>query len=225
MPEQVKCPSCSTALRVPDTLLGKNVKCPKCQTTFLAELEELDQPEGIVHEPESSAARRRRPSPPQEEELKEFPDEEDEEEERPRPRGRRRRSTAAARSAVAGPAISLMIVGGIGIVVAIAYLVMQAMNIDLARQQVGPQANDPAFQAGLRFGKTAAYVGGTAGIFWGIFVLVGAVMMKQLKSYGLAMTTCILAMVPCNCCCVLGLPFGIWGLTALNKPGVKDAFS
>jgi predicted Zn finger-like uncharacterized protein len=36
MPEQIRCPSCNAALRVPDNLLGKNVKCPKCQKTFTA---------------------------------------------------------------------------------------------------------------------------------------------------------------------------------------------
>jgi len=35
MPEIVSCPSCGKQLRVPDSLLGKNVKCPQCATTFI----------------------------------------------------------------------------------------------------------------------------------------------------------------------------------------------
>jgi predicted Zn finger-like uncharacterized protein len=35
MPEIVTCPSCNKQLRVPDTLIGKNVKCPQCGTTFV----------------------------------------------------------------------------------------------------------------------------------------------------------------------------------------------
>jgi len=35
----------------------------------------------------------------------------------------------------------------------------------------------------------------------------------------------IVAMVPCNICCLLGLPFGIWALVVIVRPEVKDAFS
>lgn len=230
MPEQIRCPSCNAALRVPESLLGKNVKCPKCQKAFLAELEEPAELEEIVQEPAPSAARRRPKLPEDAEEEEEFPPEEEleEEEERPRRRKRRRRSTAIAESAVAGPAISLMVVGCLGIIIAIVYLVMLARNVDVAGQQP-PRSSDPAFQAsyafGQRIGKVTGLVWGSLGIFWGIFLLIGALRMKQLKNFGLAMTTSILAMLPCNCCFVLGLPFGIWALVALNKPEVKDSFS
>ena len=56
------------------------------------------------------------------------------------------------------------------------------------------------------------------------FVLVGAIKMLRLRAYGLAMAACIVAMLPCQCCCILGLPFGIWGLVVLSKPDVKKAF-
>jgi len=49
--------------------------------------------------------------------------------------------------------------------------------------------------------------------------------MKNLESYGWAMTACILGMLPCHSCCILGLPFGIWGLTVIHKPEVKSQFS
>lgn len=228
MPEQIRCPSCNATLRVPDTLLGKNVKCPKCQTTFTAATDAPEEPEeGIVHEPAPAA--RRRPAPPAEEDEEEAPPEEEyEEEDRPRRRRKRGRRGAAAASAVTGPAISLMIVGGLGILMAIIYLVMQLLNIDFSGQPP-PRAGDPSFsagyQAGQRIGKASGYVWGTLGVFWGVILLVGAVRMKQLKNFGLAMTTCILALLPCNCCCILGLPFGIWGLVVLNKPEVKESFS
>jgi hypothetical protein len=49
--------------------------------------------------------------------------------------------------------------------------------------------------------------------------------MKNLQSYGLAMTASIVAMIPCiSPCCILGLPFGIWALVILNRPEVKAAF-
>jgi predicted Zn finger-like uncharacterized protein len=223
MPETVRCADCDAALRIPDHLLGKKVKCPKCQTTFTAEVE--GAVEEIEQEPvRPSASRRPRVSPDPEEEDEAPPEEE--EEERPR-RGRRRRSTAAAESAVTGPAICLMCIGGFGILVAIAYVVMQALNVDVSGQP--PPSSDPSFQtgyqAGRNIGKVTAYFWGAAGVLWGILLLVGGLRMKQLKNYGLVMTTNIFAMVPCNCCCLIGLPIGIWGLTVLNRPQVKNAFS
>ena len=31
-------------------------------------------------------------------------------------------------------------------------------------------------------------------------------------------------MLPCTCCCIAGLPVGIWALVILLKPEVKSAF-
>jgi hypothetical protein len=55
--------------------------------------------------------------------------------------------------------------------------------------------------------------------------VAGSAAMMAKKYYGLAMTGCILAMINIgNCCCVLGLPFGIWALVMLCRPDVKDAY-
>ena len=222
MPEQIRCPECDATLRVPDNLLGKSVKCPKCQTTFTAELDGPAEPERIVKEP--SRASSRRPSPPVEEEDEELPPEDEEEEERPRRRRRRRRrSSAEAESAVAGPAIALMIVGGIALGLAILGLVLNLLGVGLLaanpRGMAGPQQADSTARM---FGSV---VGGIIGICYGGIITSGAVKMKNLSSYGYAMTACIVAMLPCSLCCLLGLPFGIWGLVVINKPEVKDAFS
>lgn len=56
------------------------------------------------------------------------------------------------------------------------------------------------------------------------FVVFGAIKMMRLQSFGLAMAACIIALLPCQCCCLFGLPFGIWGLVVLNKPEVKSQF-
>jgi hypothetical protein len=49
--------------------------------------------------------------------------------------------------------------------------------------------------------------------------------MQRLQMYGLAMTSSILAMIPClSPCCLLGLPFGIWALVILNQDHVKQSF-
>ncbi len=59
----------------------------------------------------------------------------------------------------------------------------------------------------------------------GVLILLGALKMKKLESFGLAVTACILAIVPCTSpCCLIGLPIGIWALVVLFRPEVKSAF-
>jgi hypothetical protein len=245
MPILIRCPSCERQLRVPDKLLGKMVKCPSCQARFTAEPEGPEPEEGAEEAPPERPVGRRR-APPAEEGVterpsrsgrspadEEEPDEEEEEEERPRRRRRRRgrrwRYSGAAASAVTGPAIALMIVGGLGIGVAALSLVLRILNVGMmaANQGGAPPGGNPhdeAFRAGVILGGTLGIVIDVFGILWGIFVLLGAIQMKALKNHGLAITTCIIAMIPGNCCCLLGLPFGIWGLAVINRPEVKDAF-
>ena len=39
------------------------------------------------------------------------------------------------------------------------------------------------------------------------------------------MVAAVVALLPCvSPCCLVGLPIGIWALTTMNKPEVKDAF-
>jgi hypothetical protein len=58
-----------------------------------------------------------------------------------------------------------------------------------------------------------------------VVVLTGAIRMLALRNYEFAFLAAILAMIPCvTPCCFLGLPFGIWAVIVLRKPGVKDAF-
>jgi len=223
MPEQVRCPSCDATLRVPDTLLGKNVKCPKCQTTFLAETEAPEESERIAREPARSSRRSRVPDDTEDEELP--PEEEDEDRPRRRRRGRR---TAAAESAVAGPAIAMMVIAGLDIAAGIVDVLLRLLGIGFYAANTaqfgrpgGPRGVGPEFLASGVLG-----IGGDIlGMAVAVLILVGALKMKSLSSYGLAMTACIVSMIPCHSCCCLGLPFGIWGLVMLNKPEVKDAFS
>jgi predicted Zn finger-like uncharacterized protein len=211
MPKRIRCPSCNAALRVPNKLLGKNVKCPKCQKTFLAEMEEWEQSERVVREPAPA-----RPSrAPEEYEEDEFL----EEEERPH---RPQRRSAEAKSLVFGPAIALLVVGIIDIVLAVLNLLLHLLGISLLAMDAlrgrGGEDQD-AIVVGVYV------IQDIADIIMGLLITIGATKMKNLSSYGFAMTACILAMIPnVNCCILGGLPFGIWGLVVLNKPEVKDAF-
>ena len=57
------------------------------------------------------------------------------------------------------------------------------------------------------------------------FVLFGAIKMLRLQNHTLALVAAIVAMLPCHCCCVLSLPFGIWALVVLNNAEVKSQFT
>lgn len=63
------------------------------------------------------------------------------------------------------------------------------------------------------------------GIGTNIVMLIGALKMMKVQSWGLALAAAILVMLPCgSCCCLLGIPLGIWVIVLLNKPEVKAAF-
>lgn len=59
------------------------------------------------------------------------------------------------------------------------------------------------------------------------FVIWGALKMRNLQSWSLALAACIVGIIPCcySCCCIVTMVGGIWGLVVLNKPEVKSAFS
>jgi len=63
------------------------------------------------------------------------------------------------------------------------------------------------------------------GVAINVLAAFGALKMQRLENWGLSMTSAILVMLPCaGCCCLIGLPIGIWALVVLNKPEVKAAF-
>jgi hypothetical protein len=57
------------------------------------------------------------------------------------------------------------------------------------------------------------------------FVLFGAIKLLRLQGHTTATVASVTAMLPCQCCCLFGLPFGIWALVVLNKPEVKSQFT
>lgn len=81
-------------------------------------------------------------------------------------------------------------------------------------------------------GPVSEYTQITIRAVWGVililassFVLYGAIQMKNQRNYGIAKAAAIVAMIPLlGPCCLLGIPFGIWALIALGKPGVQESF-
>ena len=115
---------------------------------------------------------------------------------------------------VSGPATFMM-------VLAIVNLVFIPINIIKILGE-GPDLSQPDWAQNLQ---------GTVGIFiniaWliaNVVILLGALKMKQCRSYGLAMAASILCiMFDWNCCC-LGIGAGIWAVVMLGKSEVREAF-
>jgi hypothetical protein len=85
------------------------------------------------------------------------------------------------------------------------------------------QSDQPAWVT--MFSGTASIIAAILGILSSALILFGALKMRKLESFGLAMTSSIIAMIPCvSPCCLIGLPIGIWSLVILSKPEVKSAF-
>jgi hypothetical protein len=118
---------------------------------------------------------------------------------------------------VAGPAIGLMVTAGLGCLLQIAGVIMRA--VVPMRQMPGYPARLNLLTSGL------GVVGSVVAILMGGVIFFGAIKMKKLENYNLAMAASIIAMVPCiSPCCLIGLPIGIWALVILLKPEVKTSF-
>jgi len=140
---------------------------------------------------------------------------------------------------VSAPAIALMVVGILNILISLFYI-GQGVLLVTGVIDTGAQT-DIMVQQWEQQGMSQEQIDMASGIMnaigpiyiviyvitliLAIMVLMGAMKMKNLKSYGLAMTASILAMIPCvSPCCVAGLPIGIWSIIVLNDIHVKNAF-
>ncbi len=130
------------------------------------------------------------------------------------------------------PAIFLIFFAIAGIVFAISGLFLKGFFMDALLRGI-EQMNLP-LDANARSQIEAAKAAGVGvsdvlqvilGIATNIVMLVGALKMMKLQSWGFALAAAILVMLPCgSCCCCLGIPLGIWVIVLLNKPEVKAAF-
>ena len=80
-----------------------------------------------------------------------------------------------------------------------------------------------------RFGYLSATFGaygfGVVSLLVAPVLIAGGIAMLQGKRLGLARVAAILAMIPMtSCCCVVGIPVGIWAFRLLKKPQVEDYF-
>jgi hypothetical protein len=132
-------------------------------------------------------------------------------------------SIACSGSAALAPAISLLAVAVLSLGFAIIYSGLQFLG---AKQLPPPpagmsDANKAGFEIGVKIGLYGTPIVTT---LWPVLILPGAIQMIRLRTRWLAITSSVVALLPCSPGCLLGVPFGIWALVALNKQEVKDAF-
>jgi hypothetical protein len=133
---------------------------------------------------------------------------------------------AAALRQVKGPAIALIITASLGV----AYYGFSGLFNLFTGGMMFHRGMPPEVPPQLR-----AFIEGLHGPLAGVislviaalngFVLFGAIKLLRLRDFTVAMIASVAAMLPCQCCCLFGLPFGIWALVVLNKPDVKKWFS
>jgi len=130
---------------------------------------------------------------------------------------------AVARQKVAGPAIGLMITGGLGLATNLLSLVIHLLRS-------APQPTPPGLPP--QFAQIIEMMNGPMGVVLAVFglavsgfILFAGLQMQKLHGRGLAMAAAIVAIVPCfSPCCLLGIPIGIWALVVLMKPEVRSQF-
>lgn len=149
--------------------------------------------------------------------------------------------TGAALSKVSPPAIGLMVVGVINILLSIYGVIMSGLVLagifdpNAAQreqfEEMAAQGGQEAEMAEMMMNIMTVTQGPVGlvtnliALIVGAIIVFGALKMKNLQSYGLALTSAIVAMIPClSSCCLVGLPIGIWALVVLLDNNVKQSF-
>lgn len=118
-----------------------------------------------------------------------------------------------------GPGIVLLILGILTLLVALIgtrasiYLTMQEAD------QVPADVRSTQLAGTIVFWALLYFVSGSIGI-------LGGIAMIRARGHRTAFVAAIVACIPClSPCLILGIPFGIWAIVALNKPETKALYA
>jgi hypothetical protein len=138
-------------------------------------------------------------------------------------------SVGNAEAMVSGPATALMVLGILCVLGSLWGLISNLLGLGAGAFAPGRGGGNisPQMEQIMRMSQGGiGLVMSILNIAVSAFIIFASTKMKKLESYGLVMTATILGMIPCTvgCCCIVGLPIGIWVLIVLCKPEVKSAF-
>jgi hypothetical protein len=129
------------------------------------------------------------------------------------------------REALNVPSLLLLVLAALGVLSNLATLVSPADLSQLESLPMDPQVRELVARLG-QFAAGAGKVLAALGLGLGAVMAYGAWQMRQLRQYPLALAAAIVALLPmASCCCCLSLPVGVWALTILTRPEVRDAFA
>jgi hypothetical protein len=128
---------------------------------------------------------------------------------------------------VKGPATALIVVAALGILMALANLALQGSMLEIYRKVGMPEDQVHQMEEMSKGGWMLTAVLTVVHFVGAGFVIYGALQMMKLRNWTIAMIASFLVMIPCftSCCCLIGIPAGIWSLVVLFKPDVKAAFA
>jgi hypothetical protein len=118
-------------------------------------------------------------------------------------------------------AMALIAVAGLG-------LAFSGFNFVLTFGEAVVDPNAPPMVQEFQRGTVGPVATGMQGgfVLLNLFIIICAVQMMKLQNWGLAVTGSTLAILNIgSCCCILGLPVGLWCLAVLSSPEVMIMFS
>jgi hypothetical protein len=121
------------------------------------------------------------------------------------------------------PAIGLIVLGVLGVLAGLFGMIQGAVD---PQQLI--DAGVPEDQAELiaKYSSSGGIALNILGIAVSCFIIWAGLQMMKLKSWTACVVANILIMIPCftSCCCLVGIPIGVWGLVQLFNADVKRAF-
>ena len=131
-----------------------------------------------------------------------------------------------ASNALNVPSLLLMLLAGLGIPFALFALLGPGNEAQIEQMRhikgMSPQLIDMMRVMGGPVQKVMNLLG--LGI--DAFVIFGALQMRQLKNWPIAVAAAGASLLPLgSCCCCVSIGVGIWALTILTKPEIKAQFS
>ena len=126
-----------------------------------------------------------------------------------------------APASLVAPAMVLIAVAGLGLAFALFNFAMS-----FGEAQVDPKAQEFVREMQRNaVGPVATGIQGTFALL-NLFIIICGVQMIRLQSWGMAVAGSALAMINIgSCCCVAGLPVGLWSLAVLMSPDIISIFS
>lgn len=152
-------------------------------------------------------------------------------------RGPSRRQIDAGRSKARLPGILLLVSGLLGILAGLGmvFLIMNPGPLVEVLKKQEQQATDPQqrqrVQEQIRVFENPKPEEFTINLgqqvvatLFALGVTVTGLLMSRCRGYVVCMIGSVVSILPCNYCCCLSLPIGIWALITLMNPDVKAAF-